>query len=147
MENFKIELMTQNDLDGVVKVEEESFVISWSRKSFEDELKNDKALYLVAKQDEKVVGYIGTWLILDEAHITNIAVSGEYRNQKIGDKLVNELIEICKEKNIKSMTLEVRNSNTIAQKLYKNHGFKLAGIRKEYYSDNKEDALIMWKEV
>ncbi|MFI3209905.1 MAG: ribosomal protein S18-alanine N-acetyltransferase [Peptostreptococcaceae bacterium] len=147
MENLKIEIMNQNHLDGVLRVEEESFVISWSRKSFEDELKNDKALYLVAKQDEKVIGYIGTWLIFDEAHITNIAVSYEFRNQKIGDKLVSELINICKDKKIKSMTLEVRNSNIIAQKLYKNHGFKLAGIRKEYYSDNKEDALIMWKEV
>lgn len=147
MKNLIIEKMTENDLEGVLKVEEESFSIPWSKKSFNDELKNDKALYLVAKIDNEVIGYIGTWLIIDEAHITNVAVSKDFRNQKIGDKLVNKLIEICKEKSIKSMTLEVRNSNLVAQKLYKNHGFKLAGIRKEYYSDNKEDALIMWKEV
>jgi len=142
-----IDKMAESDLNGVLKVEEESFSIPWSKKSFIDELKNDKALYLVAKINDKVVGYIGTWIILDEAHITNIAVSSEFRNQKIGDKLVSKLIEMCREKNIVSMTLEVRNSNLVAQKLYKNHGFKLAGIRKEYYSDNKEDALIMWKEV
>ena len=84
---------------------------------------------------------------MDEGHITNVAVHSDYRGKKIGDELVKELVNLCKNNNIVSMTLEVRVSNIVAQNLYKKYGFKLAGIRKEYYSDNKEDAMIMWNDV
>ena len=84
---------------------------------------------------------------MDEGHITNVAVHSDYRGQKIGDKLIKALVKICKDNNIISMTLEVRVSNIVAQNLYKKYGFKLAGIRKEYYSDNKEDAMIMWNDI
>ena len=95
----------------------------------------------------KVVGYVGIWFVMDEGHITNVAVHSDYRGKKIGDKLVQDLVELCKENNIVSMTLEVRVSNIVAQNLYKKYGFKLAGIRKEYYSNNKEDAMIMWNDI
>ena len=84
---------------------------------------------------------------MDEGHITNVAVHSDYRGKKIGDELVKSLVNLCKENNIVSMTLEVRVSNVVAQNLYKKYGFKLSGIRKEYYSDNKEDAMIMWNDV
>lgn len=77
--------------------------------------------------------------------ITNIAVHPEFRGMGIGNKILEELIKLCEKRNIPSMTLEVRISNTIAQNLYKKFGFKEAGVRKKYYGDNDEDALIMWR--
>lgn len=145
--NLIIEQMTSKDIDGVFEVEKSCFEHYWSKESFKKELTNDSARYLIAKIDDKIVGYVGIWLILDEGHITNVAVHKDYRGQKIGDKLVQALVELCKENNILSMTLEVRVSNIVAQNLYKKYGFKMAGIRKEYYSDNKEDAIIMWNQV
>lgn len=148
MENkLIIEQMTSKHIDGVFEVEKNCFEHHWSKDSFKKELKNDVARYLVAKIDEKIVGYVGIWFVMDEGQITNVAVHSDYRGKKIGDELVKELVNLCKNNNIASMTLEVRVSNIVAQNLYKKYGFKLAGIRKEYYSDNKEDAMIMWNDV
>ncbi|MGL5346704.1 MAG: ribosomal protein S18-alanine N-acetyltransferase [Peptostreptococcaceae bacterium] len=145
--NLVIEQMTSEDIGGVFEVEKNCFEHYWSKDSFTKELKNDVARYLVAKIDNKVVGYVGIWFVVDEGHITNVAVHSDYRGLKIGDKLIKELVDLCKKNNIVSMTLEVRVSNIVAQNLYKKYGFKLAGIRKEYYSDNKEDAMIMWNDL
>lgn len=147
MEELIIRRMKKADIDGVHKVEVNCFEDPWSKKSLMDELKNDRALYLVAELEGKIVGYVGIWLILDEGHITNVAVHSDYRGRKIGDKLVSSLVEACKESGIVSMTLEVRRSNEVAQNLYKKYGFKMAGVRKEYYSNNKEDAIIMWNQL
>ena len=145
--NIVIEQMTSKDIDGVFEVEKNCFEHHWSKDAFNKELNNDVARYLVAKIDDKVVGYVGIWFVMDEGHITNVAVHSDYRGKKIGDKLVQALVELCRNNNIISMTLEVRVSNIVAQNLYKKYGFKLAGIRKEYYSDNKEDAMIMWNDI
>ncbi len=145
--NLIIEKMTSKDIDGVFEVEKSCFEDYWSKEAFKKEMTNNVARYLVAKIDHKVVGYVGIWFVLDEGHITNVAVHKDYRGKKIGDKLVKSLVELSKENNIASMTLEVRVSNLPAQNLYKKYGFKLAGIRKEYYSNNKEDAMIMWNDV
>ena len=145
--NLTIDMMTSKDIDGVFEVEKNCFEHHWSKDSFKKELRNENARYVVAKLDDKIVGYVGIWFILDEGHITNVAVHNDYRGNKIGDKLVQALVNLCKENNINSMTLEVRVSNVVAQNLYKKYGFKLAGIRKEYYSDNKEDAMIMWNDI
>ena len=142
--NLIIEEMKENDIDGVFEVEKNCFEDYWSKDSFKKELSNNLAKYLVAKIDNKVVGYVGIWFVVDEGHITNVAVHSDYRGKKIGDKLVKEMVELCKENNIVAMTLEVRASNTVAQNLYRKYGFKMGGLRKEYYSDNKEDAIIMW---
>ena len=101
----------------------------------------------MAEIDNQIVGYVGVWFVVDEGHITNVAVHSDYRGRKIGDKLVDEMVKLCKENNLVAMTLEVRTSNTVAQNLYRKYGFKMAGIRKEYYSDNKEDAIIMWNQL
>lgn len=145
--NIIIRPMTKDDVDAVYKVEEDCFSDPWSKESIRKELKNNLARYLVAQLDDKIIGYIGVWFVVDEGHITNVAVHSDYRGRKIGDKLVQALVELCRENNIVSMTLEVRVSNIVAQNLYKKYGFKLAGIRKEYYSDNKEDAMIMWNDI
>lgn len=136
--------MSQEDIDGVLEVEAECFKIPWSKNSFEMELKNMAARYVVAKEDGIVVGYGGVWLIIDEGHVTNIAVRKNYRGKQIGSEVLSALIEICKARNINSITLEVRVSNEPAKKLYAKYGFKEAGIRPKYYADNNEDAMIMW---
>ena len=145
--NLIIRPMTKNDIDGVYEVEENCFVDTWSKDAFNKELKTDLARYLVAEIDNKIVGYVGIWFVVDEGHITNVAVHSDYRGRKIGDKLVSELVELCKKADLSAMTLEVRASNTVAQNLYRKYGFKMGGIRKEYYSDNKEDAIIMWNQL
>lgn len=145
--NIIIRSMTKDDVDSVYIVEENCFTDPWSKESIRKELKNDLARYLVAELDNKIVGYVGVWFVVDEGHITNVAVHSDYRGKKIGDKLVKEMVKLCEESKLVAMTLEVRSSNTVAQNLYKKYGFKMGGIRKEYYSDNKEDAIIMWNQL
>ena len=138
-------MMTVDDIDNVVEVENNCFSIPWSKASFLREVENNEiALYLVAKIENKAVGYIGVWRIIDEGHITNVAVHSDYRGLGIGSMLVSKLLSLCKKDGINSFTLEVRKSNEIAQKLYRKYGFEERGIRKNYYEDNKEDAVIMW---
>jgi ribosomal-protein-alanine N-acetyltransferase len=138
--------MELSDIEDILVVEKLSFSIPWSRDSFVKEIvDNNLAIYLVAKVNEKAVGYIGMWKVLNEGHITNVAVHPEFRHQGIGDQLVSELLSLCEKENIDLVTLEVRKSNQNAIKLYEKHGFVAEGIRKAYYQDNKEDAIIMWK--
>lgn len=136
--------MIEEDIEGVLEIEKECFETPWSLNAFKMELKSDIALYIVARDEEKVVGYGGLWNILNEGHITNIAVSEEFRNKGIGSKILSELIEVSKSKNTSSMTLEVRRNNESAKHLYKKYGFEEAGVRPKYYADNNEDAIIMW---
>lgn len=137
--------MELKHIEQVFEIEKQCFEIPWSKKSFEDEIKKNKmAIYLVALENDNVVGYAGMWHVVTEGHITNIAVKSEHRQKGIAKKLVSNLIKIAIEKEMIGITLEVRKSNLIAKKLYESFGFKLDGIRKEYY-ENKEDALIMWK--
>lgn len=142
---MQIELMNKSHIDGIIEIENESFAIPWSRASVEKELSNNLAIYVVATESEKVVGYGGMWHIVNEGHITNIAVHKDYRQKGIGNAIINKLSEIALEKEMIGLTLEVRKSNTPALALYRKNGFKLEGIRPEYYEDNKEDAYIMWK--
>lgn len=137
--------MTVNHVSDVAKIEEDCFAIPWDKKSFLDELKNNKmAIYIVAIIDNQIVGYGGMWHVINEGHITNVAVKKEYRHKGVGSAMINNLLEIAKNKEMIGITLEVRISNTHAQALYKKNGFIMEGIRKEYYDDNREDALIMW---
>lgn len=140
--------MKEADLDRIMEIEEKSFNPPWSREAFLLELtKNLLAKYIVAEVDGRVVGYGGIWLIIDEGHVTNIAVDEEYRNKGVGSKILEGLIQLCVDRNMTAMTLEVRKSNKVAQALYKKYGFKEYGIRKGYYQDNNEDAIIMWKDI
>ncbi len=139
--------MEANDIDDICEVEKLSFKTPWSKSSFIGELSNEMAKYYVAKIEDKVIGYGGMWLVMDEAHITNIAVHPDYRTRKIGEKLLEALIEESKKNNIEKMTLEVRPSNEAARGLYKKHGFSDFGIRKGYYPDTGEDGIIMWKHL
>ena len=144
MENdYIIRRMTMADVDGVAAVEAATFPTPWSRDAFASEMRNVAARYLVAEKDGQVIGYAGAWIILDESHITNIAVLKEARGQGIGRALTAGLLQYLANLGAAYATLEVRKSNEIAQNLYKSLGFIKLGVRKRYYEDNGEDALIM----
>lgn len=149
MTNIIIEKMTFEDLDDVYEIDKDSFPVPWSKSSFEEELRNMLATYLVAKVDGKVIGYIGSWMVIDECHITNIAVNSKYRRKGVASKLVNELLKYCNNHGISYVLLEVRLNNFAAQKLYERFGFKSDGIRKGYYKNpdgTYDDAILMTKE-
>lgn len=137
--------MGLEDLDQIMAVEHDAFTLPWSKESFQNELiKNQFALYIVLEVDKQIVGYCGVWIILDEAHITNIAILSKYRGKKLGEALMRKIMELAKERGAKTMTLEVRVTNMVAQSLYRKLGFQGGAVRKNYYSDNQEDALVMW---
>lgn len=143
-----IEPMKMSDLKQVLAIENMSFPAPWSRQAFISELTyNRAAVYLVARQDHQVIGYAGMWVIVDEAHITNIAVHPAWRRLGVGKRLMDRLVAIAEANNCRAITLEVRKSNAAAQNLYAQYGFVPHGLRRGYYSDNGEDAIIMWKEL
>lgn len=137
--------MEIDDIDCVLNVEHNSFPNPWPKETFYNELtKNHFANYLLLLHKQEVVGYCGMWVIVDEAHITNIAVLPNYRGHKLGEALLLKAIDTAKALGARSMTLEVRVSNIVAQNMYEKFGFKIGGVRKHYYSDNGEDAYVMW---
>ncbi len=145
--NLSFRKMVKEDALAVEKVEKACFNMPWSRESFWREASNDKAYYLLAIDNdnaEKVVGYVGVWILLNEGQITNVAVMPEYRDKGIGRQMLERIIEICKKKDATAITLEVRPSNHKAIHLYESLGFKSVGRRRGYYEDNGEDAQIMW---
>ena len=143
---FEIIPMTVEHIDGVLAVEEATFSIPWTRKDFEREMtENNLAIYYVAVADGKIVGYAGMWHVITEGHITNVAVLEDYRKQGIGDALMEQLEQVALEKEMSGITLEVRISNAPAQLLFHKHGYRAEGLRKNYYPDTHEDAVIMWK--
>lgn len=135
-----------NDADAMAELDRICFTLPWSRQAFLQELSNEAAFYIVAVTAGKIIGYAGMWSIIDEGHITNLAVHPEHRRMGLGEMMLSEMIRISEEDGILQHTLEVRASNEPAIGLYKKMGFKISGIRKEYYSDNMEDALILWRE-
>lgn len=137
--------MTEADTAEVAEIEKKCFAVPWSEKSFRDEMKNELAVYFVAKNDGHCVGYAGFWNVSGEGGITNIAVLPEYRRQGVGSRIIEEMIHTANSLNLDLLTLEVRKSNTAAQSLYSKYGFDIIGERKRYYSDNGEDAWIMTK--
>ena len=142
-----IELMTKDDVDGVTAVDNKSFKVAWSKKAFMDETENELAIYFVAKDDGVCIGYAGFWNVSGEGDITNVAVLPEYRRKGIASRLIDVMIKKANELELSLLTLEVRRSNEAAQNLYKKFGFETIGERKRYYSDNREDALIMQLEL
>lgn len=139
-----IKQMEYKHLLYVYEIEFEAFAPSpWSVEMFVNELSNPLCTYVVGEIENRVVSYSGMWCIVDEAHLTTIAVKDKFRNMNIGSILLDYMIKTAKEKNMKSITLEVRKSNIPAQNLYKKFGFEIKGKRKRYYKT--EDALIMTK--
>ena len=142
---MRIEKMTLGHLDDVYIIETECFSHPWSRQSLEDELNNETSLFLVAKEENEVIGYIGMSIVIDEGYIFNVAVRESYRNMGVATALINELVTYGKKNNFCFITLEVRESNLPAISLYSKFGFIKAGERKDYYSNPKENAILMTK--
>ena len=143
MDEISIRRMTLADADGAHAVETASFVRPWTRDDFVREMTvNVCARYLVAEDAGRIVGFAGAWIVLDEAHVTNIAVLPEYRGKGIGRKLTEALLQYASNLGVVYATLEVRRSNEVAKRMYQALGFEYVGVRKKYYEDNGEDALI-----
>ena len=134
------------DANDIFEIEEMCFPDPWSLESIKYELEeNERAFYVVAEHSGKVVGYAGLWWILDEGHITNVAVRPGYRNRKIAEGIITVLLEHTESQGVLHHTLEVRRSNQPAINLYEKFGFEVCGVRKGYYQFDREDALIMWR--
>jgi len=135
------------DVETIETLEQLCFSQPWSYESiYQDIVENDKAVYIVAETEGQVIGYAGLWIIVDEGHITNVAVSPDYRRNSVGNTIITALLQVTEDMGVKRHTLEVRKSNQAAINLYEKQGFIEAGERKGYYEDNGEDALIMWRE-
>ncbi len=140
-----ITAMRMEDISRVLEIEQASFPTPWPRDAYAHELRENRlACYLVARVMHQIVGYTGMWIILDEAHVTTIAVDPECRRQRIGERLLVALLDEAMRRGARWVTLEVRKSNDGAKALYRKYGFKDIGVRKGYYSDNREDAIVMW---
>lgn len=140
--------MTAADLDGVMEVELLSFLTPWSRDSFASELLQTYTVYLVAREGRRVVAFAGMHTVWEDAHVTNIAVHPKHRGRGLGGRMMLELIARARARGATRMTLEVRRSNAAAQTLYRKLGFQTqaGAVRKGYYTDTGEDAIIMWKD-
>lgn len=143
--NYLVRRMTERDLDEVMAIEQQVFTLPWSKQSYMGELKNQFATYLVCDREAQLVGYIGIWVVFDEAHITNVAVDPKWRGQGLGRVLMEEAEKIARHKKTLRILLEVRPSNYAALSLYESLGYMETGRRRGYYSDNGEDAILMTK--
>ncbi|MCK8826167.1 ribosomal protein S18-alanine N-acetyltransferase [Natroniella acetigena] len=147
MRQLEIITMEEKHLEQILKIERETFTVPWSKAAFKSELNTNYGYYIVGMLAEQVIAYLGAWVIANRAHLTTLAISKNYRHRKIATELLRFLYTKLEQRKIKMITLEVRMSNQIAQKLYRKEGFVSIGVRENYYSDNQEDALIMWKKI
>lgn len=135
-----------SDLEKIHECEAASFTEPWSYAMlYDDIIENSNTVYMVVVRNGEIIGYGGMWVVLDEAHITNVCIKPEYRKMGYAKVLMKELIKVSKQHGTTSMTLEVRVSNKPALRLYKQFGFTIQGLRKRYYRNN-EDAYVMWTE-
>lgn len=143
---IKINKMNIDDLNKISPVLLKEFDDFWNYNIFKSELENENSKYVVAKNNDEIVGFAGIWISIDEAHVTNIVTKKDLRKNGIGSTLLEELINLSKNLNLVSITLEVNENNLDAIKLYEKFGFEKLGIRKKYYN-NTYNALIMTKKL
>lgn len=137
--------MNVEDISEVLRVEALCFATTWPRNAFQNELTENKlAHYFVGRANERIIAYGGVWVILEDAHITTVAVDPAFQGQGYGERMLVCLLDEAIERAASWITLEVRESNTAAQRLYKKYGFTVVNTRRGYYSDNDENALVMW---
>jgi len=142
--NSRLHRFNKEHLLDVLRIEDLSNPSPWSERSFIHEIDNRNGIFEVALIEGKVVGYAGIWLVVDEAHITTVAIDPAYRKQGIGETLICSLLEQAKEKNMACATLEVRASNEAAIHLYEKLGFVISATRRNYYPNDNESAFVMW---
>lgn len=140
--DYEITRALPSDSTGIAAIEKECFSAPWSKKQVEDEILRDNVVFLTAKNNGSVIGYISGQMILDEFYISNVAVTEKFRNNHIGSSLIKNLIRILSDNKCSFATLEVRESNLNARKLYEKYGFEYLGIRRDFYSSPRENACI-----
>lgn len=145
MDNLTMRQANEADLDEIIAIEQESFTNPWTEEGWKRELENPLAYYEVLLYHDVVIGYVGAFLLGDEAHIGNVAIREEFRNNGYGRYMMNHYLFSLYEKEMTSATLEVRDDNYPAIVLYESLGFRVEGVRKNYYADVKRDGLIYWK--
>lgn len=141
--NYPIVNADHDCVKGIHAIECECFSESWTEQAIISQLPDDNHVFLVALDGDRVIGYVGMMCVLDEGYISNVAVTADYRRQKIGDALIAELMQRAIELELSFVTLEVRESNEAAKALYTKHGFRAVGLRKGYYTKPKENAVLM----
>lgn len=141
---LRFEPLQESHIPAILTIEQEANSAPWSEKSFQNELTNPHKIFLVALVSGQVVGYGGVWLMIDEAHVTNIAVASDFRRAGIGRKLMIDLLNRSKAAGMTCSTLEVRAGNAAAIDLYLKLGYTETARRRRYYPDNQEDAVVMW---
>jgi [ribosomal protein S18]-alanine N-acetyltransferase len=139
-----VEPMRDADVPAVAAIERRCYPVPWHENAYHTEIANRSACYLVARQAGVIVGFAGMWVVMDEAHITTLAVDKPCRRQHIGERLMLSLVEEAVYRQATRASLEVREHNDAAQRLYTKYGFRRAALRKRYYSDNQENAVVMW---
>lgn len=144
MATIRLSPLEERHLAQIHEIEKGSQSSPWAEQSFRNELGHERGVFVVAEDNDGVIGYAVAWIIVDELHIINIAVEPERRKEGIGKRMITEMILQSQERGATCATLEVRASNEAAIKLYESFGFVNAGVRKRYYPDNKEDAVVMW---
>jgi [ribosomal protein S18]-alanine N-acetyltransferase len=144
MKTLRFEVLQEAHIPAILDIERQVNTAPWSERSFRNELTHTHGVFLAAIADGQVAGYGGFWMVIDEAHITTVAVSPEKQRQGVGKRMMVELLTRAKEKNMACSTLEVRAGNVPAIQLYEKLGYVTAARRKNYYPDNQEDALVMW---
>jgi len=143
MEEIIFSALKEADIEEVMEIEKVSFPTPWTRGMFMDDLlRKDFAFFIVARLENRVIGYGGFWSVLEEAHLGNLAVRPDLRRRGIGERILKELIRMAKSRGTNLMTLEVRENNGAARALYEKMQFRLVAIRKGYYSDTNEDACV-----
>ena len=144
-ERLEISEMVLEDIPDVMRIETLCFQTTWPQNAFYNEIEENKlAHYYVGRVGARIVAYGGIWVILEDSHITTIAVHPEFQGLKYGEQMFLRLLDQAIERGASWITLEVRESNTVAQNLYRKYGFTVVSNRHAYYSDNRENALVMW---
>lgn len=147
-ETFSVCSMMRSDVPDVMHLEHRVCSMPWNANAYITEIGNPNAKYLIAKRDDgRIVGYGGVWVVMDEMHVTTLAVDQDYRGLGIGERLLIELMFAGMDRGATRATLEVREGNIAARGLYRKYGFADVAMRKKYYSDNGENAMIMWAEA
>lgn len=141
---FRFDSLTADVIPDVLAIENRVNTAPWSEKAFLNELQNPQSIFRLARLDGAVIGYAGIWRVVDEAHVTTIAIAPEQQRQGYGARLLREVLSVAKDEGLACSTLEVRASNEAAIRLYERFGYQIAARRKGYYPDNREDAVVMW---
>ncbi|PXW86391.1 [SSU ribosomal protein S18P]-alanine acetyltransferase [Streptohalobacillus salinus] len=145
MSKVAIRLMQTSDLEQVTAIERRSFKTPWDRALYQKEIEeNQFAYYYVIEKDNEIIGFCGMWIVLDDAQITNIAIDPDHRKFSYGSTLFQYVLNQAMVKGARTLSLEVRTSNIAAQTLYEKFHLQKAGTRRNYYTDNNEDAIVMW---